>query len=246
MYGENKLYEDDGYSMDYLQNKNVWTYIIWEFDIKTFVFNANITTEGNYNGFEYIVNNGRYYSLRIYNVFPPKNDGNVYCNGNRLKYDKLVFLQNKIGSNGMNDLYGKYYYDGKTMSLTINCYKTINVYNVTNIQINFVDSWVNDINILNGMRGMVNRAYLAKRNLDEGTVSQSVPENNLTVAASYMSLLGEIGDDYHKFKSKINEFNDIYNNAIKETKKLNPNTFSDGQQRLNYSVNLLTTISQTY
>ncbi len=119
----------------------------------------------------------------------------------------------------MINWYGKYYYDAKTMSLTGNCFKTTNVFNVTNIQIHFADSWINDSNLLNGIRGKINRAYLAKINLDEGTVSQRVPENNLTVAASYMSLLNSIGDDYNKFKSKINEFNDIYDYAIQEKKR---------------------------
>lgn len=116
--------------MDYLNNINVWTNISWSFDIKTFYFNANISSLGNYNGFKYIIDNERYY----YNVFPPKLN-NIYCNGQQLNYDKLYYLKNKIGINNIDQLYGNYYYDPSTMSLNINCFKIKNIYNNTNILI---------------------------------------------------------------------------------------------------------------
>ena len=81
--------------------------------------------------------------------------------------------------------------------------------------------WITDINILNEIKGEVNRAYLAKRNLDSGSKSArniDGANNNLTIAASYMTLLNEIGDNYQEFKDKIAGFNDIYDSAVDQVK----------------------------
>merc|ERR1719491_2363319 len=105
------------------------------------------------------------------------------CNGQPLSYDKLTYRETQTD--------GTYYYDGETMSLTVNCMKSKDVFNATTIEMEFVRSWIEDINVLDGLKGKVNRAFLAKRNLDGGAYGdhvQNVPNGNLTACASYMTL----------------------------------------------------------
>lgn len=241
LFGSSKVYEDDGRSLDYLaQNgaQHVWTSVDWEFKVKTFQFTARIVSAGHYNGFEQVVSDGRSYGIRVFNIFPPRK-GKVLCNGQPLAYDKLTYRDTQTD--------GTYYYDGETMSLTVNCARTRNVFNATAIEIEFADSWIVDINVLDNMRGKVNRAFLAKSNLDRGAYGdhvQSVPNGNLTRCASYMTLLNAVGDDYESFKAHVGAFEDMYNAAIQEVKALDPTQFVDGEKRVRYSLNLLSTIAQ--
>eukprot|EP01084_Bolivina_argentea_P283337 485212_1 len=228
--GETFIYEDDGITFDYLnenETNSVKTYIDWTYNSKSYEFNANIVSKGNYNGF--VAN--RYYGIRIYNVLSPKS---VMCNNIPIKYNAFYF--NRFSEENM------YYFDGKTMSLTVNCpLMSANV--TTTVNIIFARDWMEDFKYtsLYGMKGKINRAIQCKGALDEtnypyGTSSRS----NMTFIATYSMLLGNIGNDYDAQYDYVQQFDDFWQNGLKEVKNLN--VAVSGEERYKFCNDLYNTI----
>eukprot|EP01084_Bolivina_argentea_P279646 478098_1 len=182
------LYEDDGYTMNYLNETDsvyVKTIFNWNIDSNN-KFISTIKSVGNYKGF----NANRRYSIRIYNVLTPSN---VECNGKTILYNKLYY--DNENSEG-------YYYNGKDMSITVNC-GIINAMNSTTITMQFEQSWINDMKLTAGMKGKINRAILCKQSLDERNVNYGTDRVNLTDAAGYSTYLGYIGDNFNVMKNYV-------------------------------------------
>ena len=103
--GMTVLYEDDGYTYDYLQNNNVITTFKWSYDVNKYVFNSSVISNGNYNGFV----NERMHSVKIYNILSPNK---VYCNGKALNYNHLWYsFENEQG----------WFYNGMDIAVVVNC-----------------------------------------------------------------------------------------------------------------------------
>eukprot|EP01084_Bolivina_argentea_P279645 478097_1 len=225
IYRETFIMEDDGYTNDYLKNINIMTKFKWNLDTNN-QFTASVISTGNYSGFE----SNRRYSIKIHNILPPKS---VSCNGNVLTYNKLYY--------GNKNDESTWFYDGKEMALIANCQST-NAFDITSITMNFNRNWIDDLKITNGMKGKINRAIMCKQSLDERNVNYGTDRVNLTTVAGYSTSLGYVGADYNTFYNMIKQFNDLYNNAVKEVDALNVN--SVGLPRLQYCLNLLQTIYQ--
>ncbi len=107
-------------------------------------------------------------SIRIYNVFTATK---VSCNGVNIEYNPLYYgFEHDDG----------YYYDGKTMSLVVNCPNVKSNFDAMNIQINFNSNWKNDLILTNGMKGKINRAILCKQSLDEANDNYGTDRVNLS------------------------------------------------------------------
>eukprot|EP01084_Bolivina_argentea_P149651 261399_1 len=125
----------------------------WTYNSNTYEFNANIVSKGSYNGFV----ETRDYGIRIYNVLSPKS---VTCDGVAVPYNVLYF--DEYASKN------EYYFDGKDMSLTVNCFGSPTNQTGT-ISITFARDWSLDFKYtsLDGMKGKINRAIQCKAALDE-------------------------------------------------------------------------------
>eukprot|EP01084_Bolivina_argentea_P279644 478096_1 len=225
-FRETFIYEDDGYTLDYLNNANVQTQFNWDFDQTSYKFTANVICSGNYTGFQSI----RKYSIKIYNVLPPKS---VSCNGKILQYNKLWYDNYYLD--------GTFYYNGKEMAVVANCQST-NSFSSTVINMDFNRDWMDDLKVTNGIKGKINRAILCKQSLDERNVDYGQDRSNLTVVAGYSMLLGDIGDNFNELLAQVNNFENEFIAATKQVEALPVNNV--GYPRLQYCINLLNTIYQ--
>ena len=224
--GQSVLYEDDGETYDYLQDKNVITTFKWDYDINKYTFNSSVISDGDYDGFV----NERMHSVKIYNILPPIR---VYCNGKLLDYNRLWYtFENEEG----------WYYSGLEVAVIVNCPQVITTkLNTIDMEFDSDTNWfnVNNIASVEGIKGKINRAILCKQSLDERNVVYGNERSNLSIAAGYgMSL----GNDYENAYSLVNNFQSIYSNAIKQVQSIAVEEI--GANRQKYCLNLLQTINK--
>eukprot|EP01084_Bolivina_argentea_P279647 478099_1 len=226
--GETNLYEDDGYTYDYLNNSNVITTFNWNFNVNSYLFSSMIKSVGNYNGWT----TQRKYSITIYNVMPPTK---VMCNKKQIDFQQLWFG----APNG--NLQNGWFYNGKDMSVTVNC-GLMNVTNVNTISVQFNSNWNNDIKYIEGMKGVINRAILCKQSLDERNVNygENGPRNNITQIALYSTLLSQRANNGEKFNELVTNFAKLFDDAIEQANNLQEG--QTGWQRKHYCVQLMNTI----
>eukprot|EP01084_Bolivina_argentea_P237554 399220_1 len=103
------------------------------------------------------------------------------------------------------------------MSVVANC-QTTSTSSPTTVSMDFNRNWVDDLKVTNGMKGKINRAILCKQSLDKRNVNYGTARANLTVAAGYSMLLGDIGDNFNLVLSNVNAFDNIYAAAVQEVK----------------------------
>ena len=75
----------------------------------------------------------------------------------------------------------------------------------------------NSMNMIEGLKGKINRAILCKQALDERNTAYGNERNNLTVAAGYAMSLS---NDYQNVYSLITQFDSIYISAINQVTDL--------------------------
>jgi hypothetical protein len=197
--GSIKLYEDDGISVDYLDNKVAWTQISYTINGAVLTLVISPAT-GNYPGFP----STRNYIIRLNNGLPV---GLGTVNGNQIVYSRF-------------DLPNSWKYDDDlTTVITTPFLPTTSSVTVV---INTITTAIN----LSGLRGAIHNAILAKRNLDPdwGTPgSNSVFDGYLSQLASAGFELSYLaGVDVSTFYTVINSLRGLYANATAEIQKLKP------------------------
>ena len=232
--GDIWVYEDDGISMDYLtssgSDNHVKTRFNYVFDVTNNQFSANITSTGGYDSFP----SERYYSIGIKNVFPPVMNS-VMCNNVEINFNYLWY-----GAE-LSQTHTSWYYDSRKMTMYVNCPQFSTNAPVT-ITVTFSQNWATDGKLLNGMKGKINRATMSKDTLDEANVQYGGMRQNLTDAAKYSTLLGNVAYDLSQVSLLVDDFDNLYNLAISQVTNNIQAPAACSSQRKGYSLTLLTTM----
>lgn len=192
--GSTQVYEDDGYTMDYLSGQYAWTTASYTQSSSTLTF--TVSSQGSYAAFP----SNRTYVLRLPNSFPPTS---VTANGANIPYARYG------GANAWT-------YAGLEMSTVIEVTGVSTSETLTIV----VSLTAGNTASMNGIKGGLYRASLAKANLD---IDRSTPGSDtvqggaLDIAASTglaFSVLA--GTNVTAFTELVNNYPATYGAAIAE------------------------------
>jgi len=199
--GNTNMYEDDGYTMDYLSGKFVWTSIFYIRLGNT--ISITITSSGSYSEFP----SSRPYIIRFANSFPLQS---AFIN------DKVVTYSSDGGPN-------TWYYDGNEVTTVIES-SSLSTTSTVKISATF-SSTVSD-SYMSSIKGIIKNSLLAKQTLDYSWAtpgSQASFGGNLTITASIGEALSYLsGTDINKFSRLFGTIRTQYSYAVKEIQDIKP------------------------
>eukprot|EP01130_Rhizamoeba_saxonica_P000608 TRINITY_DN1056_c0_g1_i3.p1 TRINITY_DN1056_c0_g1~~TRINITY_DN1056_c0_g1_i3.p1 ORF type:complete len:918 (+),score=174.74 TRINITY_DN1056_c0_g1_i3:238-2991(+) len=196
--GSYKLYEDDGISREYLNEKYAWTTVSYQGTTKNTI-NIDIISSGSYPDMQ----RERIYTVVLKGSFPANA---VEVNGKVISYSP-----NKNEPNTWS-------YDGNNFEISVT---TPLVDTLSKTQITVENDYLRSASKLSGIKGAVKHCILAKGALDEIRVDRSLYQK-LTICAGvgeYITTkvsLGLAKDVY----PVIDSFNDTFASALKEVQEL--------------------------
>jgi hypothetical protein len=202
--GSTSVYEDDGYTMDYVTGGFVNTTASYTRTEDSLTF--SVSSAGSYPAFP----TTRTITLRIANAMPPTV---VLANGAAIAFSRFG------GANTWS-------YDGIELMTVI---EVADVLTTQTLQISVGNLPTNDT-LMSGVKGGIYHAILAKANLD---ITQDTPGAATVTggALDIVSSTGEAlaylaGEDQATFASTIADFSSMYAAAIEEVRSMTTNTLT--------------------
>eukprot|EP00056_Hartaetosiga_gracilis_P005958 m.91505 g.91505 ORF g.91505 m.91505 type:complete len:1088 (-) comp12327_c0_seq1:202-3465(-) len=190
-----KVYEDDGETTGYTTGEYVWTSVSYTRSKNGIV--VTISSSGSYSSFP----KQRNYKINILNAFPIES-ANV--NGQKLR-------KSRFGGDGT------FSYNGNDVTAVVET-GTVSTGSTTTLSVTFIAD--DDAKALSGVKGMINHAILAKRNLDDARQtpgSQKPQGGNLMSLASKGEALSYVAHhEPENFMWHFKQIPSLYNDAVNE------------------------------